>query len=145
MVSLSFADVAPVLEDFTKEDGYLKKLRPTPIFFFPYLKRVLETQWKKEQPQYPMDIKIPKPNKFLLQKDFEPAQVIHLEEPIKMSDGTPMWFETTMDQAWLRFGYENMDARFISKQKFDMEFIRATCSAISTSVRNAALNCELIA
>ena len=141
MVSLSFAEAAPVLGDL--KENHLKKLRPTPIYFFPYLKRVLETQWEKEAPTFPMDIKIPKSNKYLLQKDFEPAQVIHLEEPIRMSDGTPMWFETTMDQAWLRFGYENMDARFISKQKFDMEFIHGFLGGSSGLGKSVTINSML--
>lgn len=136
MVQLSFADATPVLDEL--RDVHLDKLRPKPICFYPYLKRVLGTQWEKLKPQFPMDIKIPKPNRYLLQKDFEPAQVIHLEEPLRMEDGTPVWFENTMDQAYLRFGYENMDARFISSQKFDMEFIRATCSATGLYGEKAA-------
>ena len=135
MVSLSFPDVDPTLRAFIEK---LKDLRPTPVFFYPYLKRVLEDQWEKQKPQFPMDIKIPKPNKYLLKKDFEPAQVIHLEEPVRMSDGTPIWFEETTSQAYVRLGYDNMDARYICSQKFDMEYIRATCSATSVLLRNAA-------
>ncbi|WP_289743832.1 hypothetical protein [uncultured Duncaniella sp.] len=135
MVSLSFADVAPTLDVFKKK---LKDLRPTPVFFYPYLKRVLEEQWEKQKPQFPMDIKIPKPNRYLLKKDFEPAQIIHLEEPVRMSDGTPIWFEETTNQAYVRLGYDNMDARYICSQKFDMEYIRATCSVTSTLLRNTA-------
>lgn len=140
MVSLSFAEASPVLEDIGKK---LEKLRPTPVFFYPYLKRVLETQWKAEQPQFPMDIKIPKPNKYLLKKDFEPAQVIHLEEPVKMSDGTPMWFETTMDQAYIRLGYDNMDARYICKQKFNMEFIHGFLGGSSGHGKSVTINAML--
>lgn len=134
MVDLSFSDAAPIMSDLSER---LKHMKPTPIFFYPYIKRVLSEAWEKENPVFPMDIKIPKSNKYLLRKDFEPEYVIHLEEPVKMSDGTPIWFENTMDQAYFRCGYENMDARFVSRQKIDMEFIRATCSATS-SMRNAA-------
>lgn len=142
MVNLSFAEASPILEDVSKK---LEKLRPTPVFFYPYLKRVLETQWEAEQPQFPMDIKIPKSNKYLLKKDFEPAQIIHLEEPVKMSDGTPMWFENTMDQAYIRLGYDNMDARYICKQKFSMEFIHGFLGGSSGHGKSVTINAMLAA
>ena len=122
MVSVDFEQMTPMLDEFKVR---YEKLRPEPVYFYPYLRRVLQTAWEQEKPQFPMEIKIPKPNKYLLKKDFEPAQIIRLEEPVRMSDGTPMWFETTMDQAWLRFGYDNLDARYLSKQKLNMEYIHA--------------------
>ncbi len=140
MVSLSFADVAPTLGVFEKK---LKDLRPTPVFFYPYLKRVLEEQWEKQKPQFPMDIKIPKPNKYLLKKDFEPAQIIHLEEPVRMSDGTPIWFEETTNQAYVRLGYDNMDARYICSQKFDMEYIHGFLGGSSGHGKSVTINAML--
>lgn len=140
MVALPFDEATTVLEEFDKK---LKDLRPTPVYFYPYLKRVLETQWEKEAPTFPMDIKIPKPNKYLLQKDFEPAQIIHLEEPVRMSDGTPMWFENTMDQAYLRFGYDNMDARYICRQRFSMEYIHGFLGGSSGHGKSVTINSML--
>lgn len=140
MVSVGFEQLSPVLSEFGER---FKDLRPAPVYFYPYLKRVLETAWEKEKPQFPMDIKIPKPNKYLLKKDFEPAQIIHLEEPVRMSDGTPMWFETTMDQAFLRFGYDNLDARYISKQKFNMEYIHGFLGGSSGHGKSVTINSML--
>lgn len=134
MTNLSYAEAAELLQQIGPKDGssgMIKKLKPQPVFFYPYLKRVLETQWEELKPQFPMDIKIAKANKYLLKGDLEPETVIHLEEPIRMKDGTPMWFESTASEAFLRFGYINCDARYICNTKFDMEYIRATCSAIS--------------
>lgn len=140
MVSVDFAQMSPVLTAFSER---FKDLRPEPVYFYPYLKRVLETAWEKEKPQFPMDIKIPKENKYLLKKDFEPAQIIHLEEPVRMSDGTPIWFENTMSQAYLRFGYDNMDARYISQQKFDMEFIHGFLGGSSGHGKSVTINSML--
>ncbi len=140
MISLPFAEASPVLQEVKKK---LDKMRPTPVYFYPYIKRVLETQWESEQPKFPMDIKIPKDNKHLLKKDFEPAQIIHLEEPIKMDDGTPMWFESTMDQAYVRLGYDNLDARFICKQKFNMEFIHGFLGGSSGHGKSVTINAML--
>ena len=140
MVAVDFAQMSPMLEEFAKR---YDKLRPEPVYFYPYLKRVLTTAWEQEKPQFPMDIKIPKPNKYLLKKDFEPAQIIHLEEPVHMSDGTPMWFETTMDQAWLRFGYDNLDARYLSRQKLNMEYIHAFLGGSSGHGKSVTINSML--
>ncbi len=128
MIELPFAEASDVLGDIKER---LKAMKPTPVNFYPYLKRVLNEQYEKLKPQYPKDIKIPKDTAHLLRQDFEPEYVIHLEDVPRMEDGTPMWFETSEDQCWLRFGYNNMDARFISDQKLSMEYIRATCSTIS--------------
>lgn len=128
MTNLSFAEATPILEELKNR---AVKLRPEPVYFYPYLRRVLIEQYEKLNPSYPMDIRVAKENKYLLKGDFEPQQVIHLEEPVRMSDGTPMWFERTDSEAFLRFGYKNCDARYISDAKIDMEYIRMTCSTIS--------------
>lgn len=90
------------------------------------MKRVLKAQWEKLKPKYPQIIKIPKDNKHLLKGDFEPLYTITLKEPVRMEDGTPMWFENSSEEIWLRFGYKNLDARFISDERLSMEYIRAT-------------------
>lgn len=140
MIAIPSTDMSDMISDVK---GRLKDLRPPPLYFYPYLKRVLTTQWELEKPQFPMEIKIPKPNKFLLQKDFEPAQIIRLEEPVRMSDGTPMWFSNTMDQAFLRFGYDNLDARYISQQKFSMEYIHGFLGGSSGHGKSVTINSML--
>ncbi len=140
MLSTSFDQVVPVLDLFKEK---FKDLRPKPIYFYPYLHRVLQSAWEKDKPKFPMEIKIPKPNKYLLKQDFEPLQIIRLEEPICREDGSPMWFEETKDQAWLRFGYNNLDARYISNQKFDMEFIHAFLGGSSGHGKSVTINSML--
>ena len=129
MINLSFPEAAPIISEL---DSRMAKLRPDPIYFYPYLKRVLTTRFEELKPQYPQTIKIPKETKYLLKGDFEPEQTIILNEPVRMEDGTPMWFDTSESQLYLRFGYTNCDARYISSIKLDMEFIRATCSATNS-------------
>ena len=146
MINLGYPEVAEMLAQIGPKDGssgMIKKLRPEPVYFYPYLKRILETQWELLKPQFPMDIKIAKENKYLLKGDFEPETVIHLEEPIKMQDGTPMWFESTASEAFVRFGYKNCDARYICDTKFDMEFIHGFLGGSSGHGKSVTINSML--
>lgn len=137
MISLGFDQASPVLKDLADR---VEKIKPEPIYYFPYLERVLTEAWEQGHPEYPMEVKLPKPNKYLLKGDFEPAQVIRIEKPIMTDRGQPMWFENTMDQAWLRFGYSNLDARFISTQKLNMEYIHAFLGGASGHGKSVTLN-----
>ena len=137
---VEFDEVANIAGKFN--EAY-KDLKPTPVFFYPYLKRVLETRFKELNPQFPMDIKIPKSNKALLKGDFEPEKVIHLEEPLRREDGTPIWFSTTASEMFLRFGYRNLDARYISDAKMDMEYIHAFLGGSSGHGKSVTINSML--
>lgn len=128
MINLAFSDVKKNLDAI---GGMDKQLRPPPVFFYPYLKRVLEEDIERNNPEGPVDIKVAPENKYLLKGEFEPKQIIHLDGPVRMDDGTPMWFNSSAGECYLRFGYENLDARKISSLKLDMEYIRATRFSIS--------------
>lgn len=140
MTNLTYSEAALLLPELATR---VNKLKPEPVFFFPYLKRVLETQFETLKPQYPMDIKIPKENKYLLKGDLEPAAVIHLEEPIRREDGTPMWFESSANEVFLRFGYTNCDARYLSDIKMDMERIHAFLGGSSGHGKSVTINSML--
>ena len=71
MISLGFDQASPVLKDLADR---VEKIKPEPIYYFPYLERVLTEAWEQGHPEYPMEVKLPKPNKYLLKGDFEPAQ-----------------------------------------------------------------------
>ncbi len=146
MTNLSYIEAAELLQQIGPKDGssgLIKKLKPTPVFFYPYLRRVIDERWKELNPQYPQEIKIPKANKYLLKGDFEPEYVIRLEEPVRMKDGTPMWFDNSADQIYPRFGYKNCDARYLSDVKFDMEFIHAFLGGSSGHGKSVTLNAML--
>ena len=72
--------------------------------------------------------------------DFEPKQVITLDSPIVMDDGTPMWFNTSSSEIWLRFGYENLDARKISRIPMNMEYIHGFLGGSSGHGKSVTLN-----
>lgn len=129
MTNLTFAEAAPLLDEMKLK---LEGLRPAPIFFYPYLGRVLGQQKEIVKPKYPMTINIAPENKYLLRGITDPAYTITIEEPIKNANGDEMWFESSASESFLRFGYENNDPRHISSLKLDMEYIRATCSTISS-------------
>lgn len=120
--------------------GREKELRPPPIRFYPYLKRCLDEDRDNDMPTFPLDIRIAPDNKYMLKGEFEPKQVIHLEEPVKMEDETPMWFSGSQEQIYLRFGYENLDARKISKVKMDMERIHGFLGGSSGHGKSVTLN-----
>lgn len=117
-----------------------EKLRPEPLRFYKYLHRVLE--WDRANPtmKFPCDIKIPKPNKYLLRGDLEPLQVIHMEEPPKMENGEPFWCNSAAKQVYLRFGFENLDARLMCKLKMDGEYIHAFLGGSSGHGKSVTLN-----
>jgi len=115
-------------------------IKPAPVLFYPYLKRVLKKDLEETELKFPMDIKIPKSNKYLLQQDFSPEYIIHLEEPVKMSDGTPMWLNTSEKQVYYRLGYDNLDARRICEAKIDMEFIHTFLGGSSGHGKSVTLN-----
>lgn len=140
MTNLGFAEASPLITEMTEK---AKKLRPEPVYFYPYLKRVLETRFEELKPEYPQDIRIAKENKYLLKGDYEPEKVIHLEEPIRREDGTPVWFGTTSGEAFLRFGYTNCDARYISQVKFDMEYIHGFLGGSSGHGKSVTINSML--
>lgn len=128
----------------TYYEDVLKNLKPEPILFFPYIKRVLRERFNYLQPQYPMEIKIPKEIKYLLKGDFEPAKIIKLEKPLMFED-VPIWFETTENETFLRFGYKNLDARFISDISLNMELIHGFLGGSSGHGKSVAINSMLAA
>lgn len=138
MIDVNFSNLTSFLDVYNHE---MEHFKPEPVFCFPYLKRVLNEQFKKLEPtlKFPMEIKLPKEEKDLLAGDFEPKQVIRLEKPILWED-TPIWFESTMEQAYLRFGYKNLDARYISDIALSMECIHGFLGGSSGHGKSVTMN-----
>lgn len=137
MVTLGFQEIT---EQLDLVEQACKKIRPASVLFYPYLRRVLAKDREETQLKFPLEIKIPKSNKYLLQQDFTPEYVIRLEEPVKMSDGTPMWLQTSEQQCYYRCGYENLDARKISSIKMDMEYIHTFLGGSSGHGKSVCIN-----
>lgn len=144
MIILTHEDIQPMIAEI---DEQKKALSPKPLLFYPYLKRVLnEDRIAAEKDgtfKFPMEIKIPKDNKYLLQGDFEPEYVIKLDQPPMMDDGTPFWFNNSMNQCYLRYGYKNLDARKISDAKIDMEYIHSFLGGSSGHGKSVTINSML--
>lgn len=122
----------------------IKELKPDPILFFPYIKRVLKERFQDLNPKYPMEIKIPRDTKSLLKGNFEPAHIIKIDKPLMFED-TPIWFETTESETFLRFGYKNLDARFISDIALNMELIHGFLGGSSGHGKSVTINSMLAA
>ena len=144
MIVLKHSDIQPMISRIIDQK---KALRPKPVYFYPYLKRVLKEDMAAATKEgiftFPMEIKIPKSNKYLLQGDFEPEYVIRLEQPPTLDDGTPFWFNNSMDQCYLRYGYKNLDARKISDAKIDMEYIHTFLGGSSGHGKSVTINSML--
>lgn len=138
MIDVDFSNLTSFIDVYNRE---MEHFKPEPVFCFPYLKRVLNEQYKKLEPtlKFPMEIKLPKDEKDLLAGDFEPKQVIRLEKPVLWED-TPIWFESTMEQAYLRFGYKNLDARYISDVALSMECIHGFLGGSSGHGKSVTMN-----
>lgn len=138
MIDVNFSDLTDFIGVYNHE---MEHFKPEPVFCFPYLKRVLNEQFEKLKPtlKFPMEIKLPKEEKDLLAGDFEPKQVIRLEKPIMWED-VPIWFESTMEQAYLRFGYKNLDARYISDVALSMECIHGFLGGSSGHGKSVTMN-----
>lgn len=120
-----------------------KELRPKPLLFYPYLRRVL--QWDQENGdtiKFPYTVNIPKSNKEMLKGDFEPAYTFTLREPPKLNDeqGTPIWFTETAAGMYLRFGFVNNDARVVSTVPLNQEFIHMFLGGSSGHGKSVTLN-----
>lgn len=141
MIDLDFTTMNKIVDDFVE---VVKKRKPAPVYYFPYIRRVLTERWDALKPEYPMTIKIPKSNEYLMKGDFEPAYEFVLDKPIMMDledgDPVPMWFGSTAKEAFLRFGFTNLDARFISDRKLDMEYIHGFLGGSTGHGKSVTLN-----
>lgn len=144
MINLEFDDVNKTLAEY---NSIVKNIKPEPLYYFRYLHRVLKETYELQKPQYPMEIHIPKPASYLLRGDFEPAQIITIEKPIMMTlsdkEEVPMWFSTTENQAFLRFGFKNLDARFLSDNILSTDFIHGFLGGSSGHGKSVTLNAML--
>ena len=136
MIQLDFNSCAPQVRELVEK---CEKMRPAPLRFYKYLKRVLDSDWDRVKPAFPMDIKIPKSNAHLIRGDYEPAYVIHLDKPIMMDD-TPIWFNNSAKAANIRFGYKNLDAREICDLEFSAEYIHGFLGGSSGHGKSVTLN-----
>ena len=57
-----------------------------------------------------------------------------------MWEDVPIWFESTMEQAYLRFGYKNLDARYISDVALSMECIHGFLGGSSGHGKSVTMN-----
>lgn len=120
-----------------------KELRPKPLLFYPYLRRVMD--WDKRNGAaitFPYTVRIPKSNKELLKGDFEPAYTFTLQEPVCLDDEehTPIWFTETGGGMHLRFGFVNNDARDVSAIPLDQEYIHMFLGGSSGHGKSVTLN-----
>lgn len=137
MLTLDFQVIGQQIE---KIASLSKELRPKPLLFYPYLKRVLEWDMNHEPITFPYTVNIPKSNKYLIRGDFTPAYTIQLDSVPTMDDGTPIWFNETGGGMFLRFGFVNNDARQVSAIPMNQEFIHGFLGGSSGHGKSVTMN-----
>lgn len=137
MLSLEYKELSPCIDELSRLS---ENLKPEPLRFYSYLKRVLAWDRDNLPLQFPHTVKIPKPNKYLLKGDLEPLQTIVLDKPPMMDSDEPFWCNTSEKQVYLRFGFENMDAREMCTERLDGEYIHAFLGGSSGHGKSVTLN-----
>lgn len=136
MHTLNFDKLNAVLEQMGE-----KKINPQPIFFYDYLKRVLKEDRERFPVTYPREIRIAKDVRSLIAGDYEPARIIKLDKPVMSEDGeTPMWGMDSSKQAYLRFGYKDLDARVLSDVCLSSDLIHAFIGGSSGQGKSVTVN-----
>lgn len=115
------------------EESYLRKLLPQ------LHEQRLNMPPNKGGISYPYDVKIPKGIEEMLEGDFEPARVVHIEKPI-MCDWGPMWFGSTTDGIKLRYGSINGDSRYPSEFEVGDKIAHGIMAGTTGSGKSVALN-----
>lgn len=118
--------------DFT-EEKFLRKLLQTAF------DERINTPVNKGGLQFPYDVRIPKDFVTMLEGDFEPAQVLHIDKPF-MCDWGPMWFGSTTAGVKLRYGNANGDSRYPSKFELGDVYPHGLMAGTSGSGKSVALN-----
>ena len=88
---------------------------------------------------YPYQVKIPKSVKEMADGDFEPAQVITINEPIIGPYG-PMWFGDSTGGIALRCGYKDGDSRYINDVVLGDENIHGIMGGATGQGKSVTLN-----
>lgn len=88
-------------------DNYEKNLTQ-PLFYEPFIEKVLPVWMEQSETKYPITVKIAPPIERMLLGDFNPIKVIEIKEPFSMG----MWSGNTTDGINVRLGYLNGDSRY---------------------------------
>lgn len=122
----------------------MDEFKPTPIYCFPYIQRVLKEEFAKQTPRYPQDILIPQSTEEMLKGNMEPLKVIHLDSPVMWED-CPIWFGDSRKEVFLRYGYVNLDARYISNVALGSDVLHGFLGGATGHGKSVAINALMCA
>lgn len=138
MIKLEAARCAKVVDDLEQE---YKRLKPKPLMFFDYMSRVLQEDLQKRPTTYPYTVRIPKENSYLLRGDYTPEKVIEVKEPIPLKEGgPPIWTMSSEERAYIRFGYKNLDPRYVCDLEFSSKLIHGFLGGSSGHGKSVTMN-----
>lgn len=90
----------------------------SPLFFDKFIQKTLKKSYEDMGLKYPIEIKIPKSTREMLEGDFNPSKVIRLEKPVMWGD-TPVWFGVSTKGVFIRLGNKNGDSRYPGDDMLD--------------------------
>lgn len=109
MLKISNSDITT--QTLLVEDAYTKGLT-SPLYFDKFISKLSDTQ-KVSEKFTPYEVRVGKPIHRLLQRDYEPARIIRVDEPIYDLDGIRCWYGSTLKGITFRgLGYRNGDSRY---------------------------------
>lgn len=84
-----------------------------------YIKKIFPRLYKERNLVYPYDVRIAPSITEMLQGNFEPSRIIHIEKPFIGPYGVPIWFGDAAKGATMLCGYVNGDSRYPCEVAFD--------------------------
>lgn len=141
MYEIPFNDLITFLNAYARK---FDNFKPVPIDCFKYVKRVLKEEFELSKPKFPLEVKLPPPTTEMLKGNLKPIKTLHLASPI-MWDDSPIWFGDSRKEVFLRFGYENLDARFISRVPLGSKVLHGFLGGASGHGKSVAINALMCA
>lgn len=77
-----------------------------------YIRKIFPRLYKERNLVYPYDVRIAPSITEMLQGNFEPSRIIHIEKPFIGPYGVPIWFGDAAKGATMLCGYVNGDSRY---------------------------------
>lgn len=127
-----------------------------PLPFTTFVSNTFPRTFQESGVRYPMTVKVPKGINALLEGDFEPARTFTIEKPImkpfpalefdennklrEVTKDIPVWFNTSIQDVFLRFGYENGDSRFMSYYSLGDANVSAIMGGATGQGKSVTLN-----
>lgn len=113
------------------------------LLYSDFIKNVLKKGHAKALAEgylkYPYEVNIPRSSDDMLKGDFSPLRTLQITEPIYFDDA-PMWWRSSLNEVYLRFGNIRGDSRKPSEYSFNDTVIHGMLGGITGFGKSVTLN-----